>query len=66
MDLRSRKAETRRRSLSEKDLRQRAPFWVLYKSAALLQNRPGIGFLWQKFTIPLFRDSANFWKCYER
>ena len=43
-----------------------APFWVLYKSAALLQNRPGIGFLWQKFTIPLFRDSANFWKCYER
>ena len=25
-----------------------------------------IGFLWQKFTIPLFRDSANFWKCYER
>jgi len=38
MDLRSRKAEAKWRSLSEKDLRQRAPFWVLYKSAALPQN----------------------------
>ena len=38
MDLQSRKAETKRRSRSEKDLWQRAPFLVLYKSAALLQN----------------------------
>lgn len=52
MDLRSRKTKTERRSLSEKNLRQRAPFWVLYKSAALLQNRSGIGFLWQNLQIP--------------
>ena len=38
MDLWYRKAKTERRSLSEKNFRLGAPFWVLYKSAVLPQN----------------------------
>ena len=37
-----------------------APFWVLYKSAALLQNRSGIGFLWQNLQFPFVGISQIF------